>query len=549
MTLLRPGEHPDELISASLTNDLSASEQQVLDDHLVGCARCRETLAAFSEERRLLSGMRHVPPPRDLGARVRAGIESGPAGDLPWWRRPIFLGLAGSVATVAAAVLAVVVVSSLQDRPVAQQTPSPSASAPGVSFTPEPSASISETPKPIPSPTVNPQAFLRPGELGYFQMTGGSLEQPKLTFVRNANGDSVQAEAPTGPPIAASLSPDGEWVAYITEVGESGINQVWALHLTDGETTRLGCTEAGPFSDRLLWSDDSGFFAFTLRSGRAQLNTYDCGLAKQATAGTSDVWLFRTSSREISRLTDSGDAFAADTDHPLEGATPVLVSHAAETPWTDVAWVPGPLGKSPDPDDVRYDGVFLPLKAPIGALAVYWTGSMSRPPDAAWQFTTGGLPEVGPLVAGTEPNGQPLFADLSRRGGDGFQDGHFAWGEDGDLITFWGGLWTGSPQGDDYPSELAAYAGRLTDGGLSKDTRVGIPVDADTARIVSVTFEPDGVSVVVSVGDASAGIGDPASANLYRVSLAGGRATPLGISTDPPPWAGPAVFGANPSPF
>jgi hypothetical protein len=233
----------------------------------------------------------------------------------------------------------------------------------------------------------------------------------------------------------------------------------------------------------------------------------------------------------------------------LEGATPVLVSHEAETPWTDVAWVPGPLGTSPDADGVRYDGVFLPLRAPIGALAVYWTGTMSRPPDASWQFTTGGLPEVGPLNADGEANGQPLFADLSGRGGDGFQDGHFAWGEDGDLITFWGGLWTGSPQGDDYPSTIAAYAGRLTMGGLTAASRLDVPTDVDTARIISVTFQPDGVSAVVSVGDSSAGIGDPASANVYRVPIAGGQVTEVGRSTDPPPWNGPAVFGSNPSPF
>jgi hypothetical protein len=549
---LRPGQHDDELISASLTGDLSESEQAALNRHLADCPRCRDTLAAFSDERRLISGMRHVPAPPDLGARVRAGIERGSKGSLPWWRRrALMIGAGASVATVAAAVMAVLVIGNLPRGPETGQlsnTPLPSSSAlPSTG----PSASADQTTEPIPTPTVNPQAFLHPGELGYFSMTGGSLEKPKLSFIKNETGESVEADAPSGPPIAAALSPDAEWIAYITEIGETGMNQVWALHLTNGETTRLGCSEAGPFSDRLLWSDDSGFVAFTLRVARAQLgDTYDCGLAEPGAAGTSDVWLFRTGSREVSQLTVSGDAFGADTDQSLQGATPVLVSHAAETPWTDVAWVPGPLGSSPDADErVRYDGVFLPLKAPIGELAVYWSGSMSRPPDGAWQFTTGGIPQVGTLSTSGPTEGTPLFADLATPGGAGFEDGHFGWGEDGDLIAFWAGRWNGTPQGDDYPSELAAYAGRVTSGGLTMASRLEIPADPDGARIISITFQPDGVRAVASVGQTSAGIGDPASADLYLVPINGGKAVSLGGASNPPPWDGPAVYGPKPNGF
>jgi len=49
MTIQRPGEHDDELISASLTGDLTEDEQAVLPRHLAECARCRDTLAAFPE--------------------------------------------------------------------------------------------------------------------------------------------------------------------------------------------------------------------------------------------------------------------------------------------------------------------------------------------------------------------------------------------------------------------------------------------------------------------------------------------------------------------
>ncbi len=141
MTVLRPGEHADELISASLTGDLTEVERAALEQHLAGCARCRETLAAFRQERQLISGMRHLQPPADLGARVRAGIE---AGDLPWWqRRSTLVAVVGSLGAVAAGLLAVVVLSNLRPPPVAQQSATPSASfEASVSLAPSPPASV-----------------------------------------------------------------------------------------------------------------------------------------------------------------------------------------------------------------------------------------------------------------------------------------------------------------------------------------------------------------------------------------------------------------------
>src|SRR4249920_577260 len=116
MTVLRPGEHADELISASLTGDLTDVERAALEQHLAGCARCQATLAAFRQERQLISGMRHVQPPADLGARVRTGIE---AGELPWWRRrSTLVPVVGSLGAVAAGLLAVVVLSNLRPPPV-----------------------------------------------------------------------------------------------------------------------------------------------------------------------------------------------------------------------------------------------------------------------------------------------------------------------------------------------------------------------------------------------------------------------------------------------
>ena len=47
----------EELISASLHGDLTDEERRSLDAHLDGCERCRETLAAFSDQRRIVAGL------------------------------------------------------------------------------------------------------------------------------------------------------------------------------------------------------------------------------------------------------------------------------------------------------------------------------------------------------------------------------------------------------------------------------------------------------------------------------------------------------------
>jgi hypothetical protein len=550
MTNLRPGQHPDELISAAVSDDLTVLERAQLDEHLAACPACRETMAAWTEQRRLVSGMRHVPVPRDLGARVRARIDAGGLAT-PWWRRPgLVVGMAAGLATVTAAVMAVVVFGNLSPAPVAQASTAPSVVATQPEASVEPSASEPETPEPVPTPTVNPDAFLGPGELGYFSMTGGSLEAPKLSFVKDATGESIPAAVPAGPPVSAAISPDGEWVAYTTEGGESGANQVWALHLTDGQTVRLGCTYPNPFADRLIWSPDSRFLAYTLAAvDPALASALHCGDAAPGDPATTDAWIFRTDTREHYPETSSGDAYAADmAGQDLEGGTVLLVSHAAEKPWSEALRLPRPLAEGQEPD--RIDAVFMPVISPRGLVsAAYWTGTMRQSEDGAWRFVRGGMPQVGSLIERPVPEPEPLFKDLITVGGAGFESGHVAWGPDGDLIAFWGGQWTAAPQGDHYPNPLAVYAGRLTDGGLTQESRLNVPIDAETARTISVAFPPSGVSLVVSVGDTSAGIGDPASAHLYLVPIGNGKAVPVGGTFEPPPWDGPAVYGEQPNPF
>ena len=242
----RGSDHPDELLSASLTGDLTAEEQARLDRHLAECARCRDELDAFAADRRALGSMRTPPAPRDLEARVRAGIEQ------PGSRRTWFVGLAGSVATVAAAIAVVALIGRLSNEPGSSPSPAPSgsevASPSTVEQTPEPSVAA---------------GFLAPGDLGYFILSGDVGNQ-QLVFHNDRTGAEITAPTPSGAILAASLSPDGQWVAYISQKGESGANEVSALNLTDGSYVRLGCSAQFPFTDRLVWSADSSVLAYTL---------------------------------------------------------------------------------------------------------------------------------------------------------------------------------------------------------------------------------------------------------------------------------------------
>ena len=542
MTIQRPGDHVDELISASLTGDLNEDEQAALSRHLAECARCRDTLAAFTEERRLISGMRHVAPPRDLGARVRAGIDSGQGAELPWWRRTsLLLAATASLGAVAAGLLAVVVLTNMRS-PVAQGTPTASASASIVaSSSAEPSASIAATPEPTPTATANPLA-LQPGERGYFSMTQPREQAPNLTFVKE-DGTEVHAATPSGAPVAAAVSPNGEWVAYITGLNLAGFNQVWALHLTDGTTVALGCSMAQPFTDRLIWSWDSAFLAYTLAAADTG-ESADCGDAPPGEPGTTDVWVFRTEDGEHYPLTSTGDAFAADTAGPdTDGGSSLLISHAAEVPWSESVRLPDPV--DPVAENERLDGVFMPLLSPRDLnQAMWWTGVMQRAEDGWWTFASAGMPQLG-LLVGDAPTGTPLFEDLSTANGDGFETGSMVWGADGDLIAFWGGQWTGAEQGKGYPSERDVYAGRQTEGGLSMASRLALDLREQHGDVVSVVFRPDGITAIVTISIAPIGDFDPFTADIVLARVGGGPPTSVpGI--DRAEWDGPFVYAPEP---
>jgi hypothetical protein len=529
------GNHVDELISASLTGDLTDAERVDLDAHLVRCETCRNTLAAFTAERRILSGLPAAEPPRDLGARVRSGIESGRLA--PWWRRPgALIAIGASAAAVAAAILAFVVFQNLDLGPgVGHQTASPHAST---SITPSttPEASVASSVAPSLPPT-----FLGPGELGYLSLTGAPFEALRLTLINDTTGASVDADTVSGPPIAASLSPDGEWLAYITQKGESAANEVWVLHLIDGAVIHLGCSSAAPFTNRLPWSADSRYLAFTLVG--VDLGP-DAGC--QAPADGADAWLFDSVNGRIERVTATADAYVSDfAPTPVnDGEYSLWLSHAASEPWSEAR---SAVDDGLLPGLERVDGVFLPDLSPDGSRAIFWSGTMTSN-SGSWHFSVGGMPQLSGDFRAAGPAspwvGTQLFTDLVPVGGEAFASGDFAWSPDSDHFAFWDGAWTGAPQSADgtYPSQADAYVGTVSGGLLSAASTLALVRPAD-AYLVAITFAADGSSVAVTLGLPSAGIGDPPSAFLQIVPLGGGSPHSVGGGADQPPWNGPAVYG------
>lgn len=532
------GQHPEELLSASLTGDLSQTERASLDAHLAGCGQCRDTLEAFAEERRLIGGLRDVTPPRDLGARVRAGIEGrGPAA-VPWWRRPATLvGAFASVATVAAAALAVVVFTNALDGPIgATGQPSASASAAVASQDIRPTATQLPSLAPTPEPTAPPPVALEPGQIGYLQLDGEPLSELDLGFVNDATGEVTDLGTASAAPWSAAISSTNEFVAYTVDVGLTGARQLRITRLSDGMTEVLGCTVPRAFANRMVWSDDGRWLAYTLTPIDLG-ESVDCG-GVVGDGNRTDAWVYDAAATgQATRLTDSGNAFVGDFAPSSDDLSyPLLISYAAEEPYTEEVAV------ATDREPVRIDGVFLPLVAPDASRALYWVGQMGQAADGGWHFVAGGLP-----YASTEPqsgqeswSGEPLFVDLEPVGGAAFESGEFAWSRDGTLVGFWLGEWTGAPQSDDaaYPSSKDVYVGRIADG-LSQDSRLALEL-TELQAIVDVAIDPGTRSALVTVVQSSAGdLAVPAS-TLYLVPVDGGEPTILGTGAS---WTGPAVVG------
>jgi len=524
-------DHYEELISASLSGDLSDSERQELDAHLDSCDACRATLASFADQRRIMAGLRHVAPPRDLGARVRTGIERGAHGAVPWWRRPAFAfaGLGGGLAAVAGALLAIVLLNGSPDDPQVgggSESPVASVSFAPASSTPAPTAAATPaSAEPSATPAATPTPEIAPEPDAYLAFTG-PYDNLALMLRDGETGEPIGPLEATGPPIAAELSPNGQFLAYITQRGQSGMNEVWVTHvgsaladasgaarvdtpLAEWQTVRLGESMAdSPFLEHLSWSSDSRLMAFTLT---------DTG------GGGTDVWMYLPASDLPHQLTTSGNAFNGSWV-PAPPSDALWVSVAGQEPTSYLLSFEGlaTLPQLADPAESSVTaplaGVFQPLLSPDGSLAIYWDGVMARAEGGAWAFLEGGAPYLAEARAIDDTfdfvNERPLFGDVTIDR-DAFMDAAIVWGGDSDAYALWRPRWTGTSQSADgeHPNFDRVYFGHASDPrGLTADHAIDeadfpqgwavVDVKVPTTRHLLITvLEPLGGDLATPLAD------------------------------------------------
>lgn len=541
---LRRGEHPDELMSAAISGDLTDDEQARLDAHLATCETCRQTMAAWNEQRRLVANLRQAPVPRDLGPRIRAGIESGVFA-VPWWRRTgLLVGVGATLATAAAAVVAVVVIGNLLRGPQVASTASPSATT-SISFSPLPGATASAVESAVPSPTLGPVApeAIPP----YFLAYTGPVQSAKLTLRRGDGGSTLRdLPPPSGQPISAALSPDGRWLAYITPVGLKGTNSYSVANLDDGTHFDLGESSAigSPFTNELFWSADSRYLTYTLTETSGGLKT--------------DAWAFNTHRKAAEQLTQRGDVVAAGW------RTPQADGHAGESrAWISVASgdpisyeLPDLEGAAlpidPTASSMSEPGVFQPLWNADGSAAIFWRGTLNPSTEAGYEFMEGGAPYLARNAA-ADPSlafddATLLFSDV-RIQRDAFSSAAVTWGAT-DAYAVWDARWTGTPQSGDgspYPDENRIYFSHLSD---RRNIRAGhaldaadIPQGTDVASVSIAPLETDYLAVTIRV-PAGGDLATPEARVLIIKRNTGDVPDELYATLNGPGkgWFGPAVY-------
>jgi putative zinc finger protein len=535
-------EHVDELISASLSGDLSDLEQAQLDAHLHECPQCRETLAAFSDQRRLVSGLRHTAPPADLGARVRTGLERGSFLERPWWRRPGgILTLGAGLATMAAAAALALVVLNSTARPPVGATPSPSVQA-----TPNGSASPAPTPTPAATPAATPTApasgLVAPGDLAFLSLSGplGSQQLSLLGYDKATASSStlLKMQAPNGPPISATLSPTGEWLAYQTRKGLKGTNEIWAVRLSDAQTRDLGETSADdPFTKRMTWSLDGRFLAYTGLFGGSQ--------------PTLDVGLFDTQVGTSQQLTFLKAAYAGSFDGER-----LWISVVGDPPNSYLVPLDGDL-RDPASAAIRtLNATFLPMLSPDGTRSIFWRGRMTQQ-GFGWIFQTGGMlylagGSANDPFAGDKQLFPTLVADQNA-----FRSAEIAWSPDSDWFAVWNAQWTGDPRtdpsGEVFPDPTYAYFGQASGSLIEASPESGIRLTDGTRSIVDVVLWPNRddpqsrplVVVTLGIGGGGESQGSPGEMAHLIITVAGPSdgADPNATLGDPQGWNGPAVLG------
>jgi hypothetical protein len=374
----------------------------------------------------------------------------------------------------------------------------------------------------------------------------GPFDNLALTLRDGPTGETInELDTPTGPPIAAELSPDGQWLAYITRGNGSGINEVRATRIPQdrgeaGETVVLGESIAGsPFLEVLSWSSDSRYLAYTLADPEGGNGT--------------DAWIFDSANAEMRQLSDVGNAYAGSWIPGGDDVTTRLwVSLAGDAPTSYVIALrdDAPLGPA-DPAEIgapRADGVFQPLLSPNGSLAIYWSGRMDRVGDE-WLFSEGGAPylaEHDDEFAFTDK--RQLFSDLTI-GREAFTSAGIAWGADGDAYAVWNTQWTGVSQGgeSDYPDPRRVYFGHATDPrGLTQSHAIDEADIPGESNVVDVKVSPTGQHLVITAARPIGGVMEAPRADLFLIERnTGDVADEVFQINTTDGWFGPAAFDAQ----
>jgi dipeptidyl aminopeptidase/acylaminoacyl peptidase len=505
-----------------------------------------------------------------MSARIRAGIQRKRTA-VPWWRRPqvAFAGIGGSLALVAGVLLAFVLINGQRDpvgvaSPTASVETQPSATA-VPTLAPPPSTAPSITPPSATATPTQPAASASPEPQVFLALTG-PVEQQELAVRDGQSGDTVTdvIDTPSGEPIAAELSPDGQWLAYITVVGETGLSEVRATRIGEstpsddpdaspppetpfqvGETALLGESVAGgPFLERLSWSPDGRYLAYTL---------------VDPDGGGADAWIFQPALGDPEQLTETGTAYAGSWAAGDDGSSYLWVSTAADRPRSDVVKFDTEGGsiEPVDPTESTYahaDNVFMPMVSPDGGLVIFWSGRMDRAGEE-WEFVEGGAPWLAENTAdgagGFEfTSARELFADVVI-GRDAFSSAAITWGADSDTYAVWDARWTGRPQAGQgsYPDAERVYFGHARNpGGLTWRQAIDVEDIPEGARVVDVKVSPTGRHLVITAAQPRAGVLDTPRADLLLITRNLGTVADdvevLGPRDQG--WFGPAAFDRAP---
>lgn len=547
----------EELISASLHGDVTADERRRLNAHLDGCDRCRDVLAAFSDQRRIVASLRHVTPPLDLSARVRTGVQAAGTGQ-PWWRRPaaIFAGVGGSLAVVAGALLAIVMLGDQTDQPPvgeASNTPSaavtaaPTSSQPAIA-TAAPSASPAESASAAPEPSAlpTPPASIGWGAINYLRWEGTLADQRLSLYgfdpASETTAPLLELEV-AGRPVAPIFSPNSSWLAYQVALEGRGTNRIVVVHLPTGESYDVGETpDASVFSERMTWSPDSRYVAFTAAVIDAQIGP--------------DAWVFDTTDTSWDRVTDTQSTYAAAFVPLGSDAGSLWVSEAGETPRTHLVTrdeLDG--GTAGAGTNQSIDFVFQPLLSPSGEHAIFWRGSL-RADGTGWAIDSGGMLYLSgePVDGAPQWSGEELFPSLTVDQ-DALGSARVSWSYDADWFAVSDVQWLGTPQtdagGGPFPRSDVIYFGRATDRVLIDDdaTWIDVTTDAELERPIDVAFVPydfggDVPSVAITVFESAPGESGDSPVGRARLVLApaGGFGGPVPEIDADVSWVGPALY-------